>query len=268
VIELDVEQPQAVLGVLDELRPEWVFNLAAHGAYSWQTDDARMTRINVGSVESLLAASASVGVRRFVHAGSSSEYGYKDHAPDEEEPLGPSSRYGSTKAAGTELVRRAAARGFGTVALRLYSVYGPWEEPGRFIPALLAHARRGTLPPLVDRRTARDFVFVEDVVDALLKAARSSMSGVVYNVATGTQHTIGDVVAIATRIFDIRAPALWNTMAPRSWDAETWVGRPDRIRRDLGWEAATGLDEGLRRTADWLEATSSAAERYSRATAL
>lgn len=255
-----------VRAVLEEVRPEWVFNLAAHGAYSWQTDGARMTRINVNAVETMLAAGAAAGVRRFVHAGSSSEYGFKDHAPDEHEVLEPSSAYGSTKAAGTELVRQAAADGLGTVALRLYSVYGPWEEPGRFIPTLLTYARAGTLPPLVDPRTARDFVFVDDVVDALLRAARSAVTGAVYNVASGIQHTIADVVAIAGRMFHLDvAAARFDTMPARSWDTATWVGNPERIRSELGWHASVQLEEGLRRTGDWLEATPSAAERYAAA---
>lgn len=264
-VELDVEQPQMVHAVLEDIRPEWVFNLAAHGAYSWQTDQARMSRINVSAVQTLLAAGAAAGVRRFVHAGSSSEYGFKDHPPDEQEVLEPSSPYGSTKAAGTELVRRAAAEGVGTVALRLYSVYGPWEEPGRFVPTLLTHARARTLPPLVDRLTARDFVFVDDVVDAFLRAARSTVSGVVYNVASGVQHTIGDVVAIAERMFHLDAEARWNTMPARSWDTATWVGKTDKIRRDLQWQAAVELEDGLRRTAEWLHATPAAVERYAAA---
>lgn len=268
MVEVDVEQPAVLRATLEELRPGWVFNLAAHGAYSWQTDDERMRRINVAAVKSLLDASASAGVGRFVQAGSSSEYGFKAHAPDEDEALAPSSTYGSTKAAGTELVRRAATSAMGTVVLRLYSVYGPWEEPGRFIPTLLTHARAGTLPPLVDPRTARDFVFVDDVIEALLRAARSSVSGVVYNVATGVQHTIADVVEIVERMFRLSAEARWNALPGRSWDTTTWVGKPDRIRRELAWQASVRLEDGLRRTADWLEATPSATGRYAEAEAL
>ena len=254
-LELDVEDTAAVREAVSELRPRWIFNLAAHGAYSWQTDLERMVRVNVLAVAALLEAAAAAKTERFVHAGSSSEYGHKDHAPDEHEAIQPGSDYAATKAAATFLLQQSEKRsGPSTVVLRLYSVYGPWEEPGRLVPALVAGALHGRVPPLVDPGVARDFVFAEDVVDAFVLAARARVeSGAVLNVASGKQTTIGDLVEAVRRVFGLSAEPNWGSMPRREWDTDVWIGRPDRIRKALEWSASIPLEEGLRRTFAWMQ---------------
>jgi UDP-glucose 4-epimerase len=263
LLEVDVEDPAAVRAAVLDLRPRWIFNLAAHGAYSWQTDLERMVRVNVLAVAALREAAAAANTERLVHAGSSSEYGPKDHAPDESEAIMPASDYAATKAAATQLLAQATRDGRPeTVVLRLYSVYGPWEEPGRFVPALVAHSLQGLLPPLVDPAVARDFVFVDDVVDAFLRAASGSVPpGAVFNVCSGKQSTIGDVVEAARQTFHLEVEPTWGSMPRRAWDSEVWVGRPDRIEQTLGWMASVSVEEGLERTRAWMEDAALAA-RY------
>ena len=90
------------------------------------------------------------GVETFVNTGSSSEYGLKDHPPAEDESVEPNSIYAAAKAAATMLCQQAAASdGMNVSTLRLYSTYGPWEDPNRLIPALAVEGLRGEFPPLV-----------------------------------------------------------------------------------------------------------------------
>jgi nucleoside-diphosphate-sugar epimerase len=140
----------------------------------------------------------------------------------------------------------------GAVVLRLYSVYGPWEEPSRLVPTLLAHGLEGELPPLVSPSVAHDFVHVDDVCEAFVVAARAE-PGRVYNVGSGRQTTLAEVVETAKRLLGIEAEPQWGSMPDRAWDTGTWVANPRRIRRELGWEARIGLEEGLARTLEWLE---------------
>jgi nucleoside-diphosphate-sugar epimerase len=227
-----------------------VYHLAAHGAYSWQEDEATIRETNVGGTENALAAG-----RRVVVAGSSSEYGRKPHAPAEDEPLDPNSPYAAAKAEATAL---ALARG--AVVLRVYSAYGPWEEPNRLIPTLLARGLAGELPPLVSPSVARDFVHVDDVCTAFALAARAQ-PGRVYNVGSGRQTTVEEVVWVTRRLLDLEAEPEWGSMPDRRWDTETWVANPQRIRKELGWEARVALEEGLARTLEWLR-SEAPAERY------
>src|SRR5262249_18051438 len=76
-----------------EIRPDWIFHLAVHGAYSWQTDLFEMIDTNITGTANLLEACAQVGFEAFVNTGSSSEYGVKDHSPGENEPIDPNSYY-------------------------------------------------------------------------------------------------------------------------------------------------------------------------------
>jgi dolichol-phosphate mannosyltransferase len=219
-----------------------VYHLASHGQYSWQADETAIGETTVLGTRNALRAGA-----RVVVAGSSSEYGLKDHAPSEDELPAPNSAYAAAKAEATALAVEQ-----GAVVLRLYSAYGPWEEPDRLVPTLLGRALEGELPPLVSPRIARDFVHVDDVCEAFVTAARDAPAGRVYNVGSGRQTTIAEIVDVVRRLAGVETEPDWGSMPDRGWDTETWVANPERIREELGWEARIVLEEGLDRTLAWL----------------
>jgi dolichol-phosphate mannosyltransferase len=248
---LDRAELDALLGVV---RPHWLLHLAAYGAYDSQSDLRACVRTNVEGSVNLIDAAASHGVERFVNTGSSSEYGFKNHAPDEDEALEPNSLYAVTKAAATAYARHAGRSGrLHATTLRLYSVYGPYEEPTRLIPALVVRGLEGTYPPLVSPETARDFVYVDDVVAAYEAALSADVPpGRTYNIGTGTQTTLRTVVGVGRSYFGITAEPRWGAMAPRTWDTTAWVANIARARAELGWAPFTPFEEGFRRTAAWL----------------
>ena len=255
---VDLQNGDKVREIVRRIRPDWVFHLAAYGAYSHQTGLARMLEVNVAGTATLVDACVEAGAEAFVYTGSSSEYGYKDHPPREDEMLEPNSHYAISKAAATHYCRYAAhATGFNTVIVRLYSIYGPYEDPGRLIPVLIAHGLRGTLPPLVSPATARDFVHVDDAVDGLLVLAqKSARPGAVYNLCTGVQTTMATVVETARRLMGIAVQPVWSSMPRRSWDTDIWVGSPAAMEQEIGWRAQTDFAAGLERTIDWYAARS------------
>ena len=256
VHEADLEDAGRVGGVVRAVRPEWVFHLAAYGAYSSQTGFARMVATNVVGGAALIDACVETGPEVFIQTGSSSEYGYKGHPAVEEEPVQPNSHYAISKAAATHYCQYTArAAGINAIAVRLYSIYGPYEEPTRLVPALLVHALQGSLPPLVSPRIARDFVYVEDAVDAMLELAAAPRipRGAVYNICTGRQITLERVVNITRQLRAVPAEPVWSSMERRSWDTETWVGSPAALEAATGWVAPTRLEEGLRLTIEWLQ---------------
>jgi nucleoside-diphosphate-sugar epimerase len=256
LVEADLRDARAVESMLAEARPELVMHLATHGAYSWQSDSQQIFETALLGTVNLLTACEAAGVRRLINAGTSSEYGYKDHPPSEDELPEPNSDYASAKAAATTWCGYfARERGVEAITLRLYSVYGPWEHPDRLIPTLLREALAGRLPPLVNPDVARDFVFVDDACSAFLTSAEAPdvAPGTVYNVASGRQTTIRDVVETTRSIFEVEAEPEWGSMSEREWDTTSWVGNPAKLGRELGWQAETELAEGLRRTAAWMQ---------------
>jgi dolichol-phosphate mannosyltransferase len=253
----DVLDRASIDALFAAVRPQWVLHLAAYGAYSSQNDVERCVRTNVEATVKLIDASADHGVERFVNTGSSSEYGFQNHAPAEDEATEPNSLYAVTKAAATAYARHVALAGrLHATTLRLYSVYGAFEEPTRLIPTVIARGLEGGYPPLVSPDVARDFVYVDDVVGAYEAALTGNPPpGAVYNVGSGVQTTLRTVVETSRKLFGIAAEPGWDSMARRKWDTTTWVANTDRARDELQWKASTPFEEGFRKTAAWIAET-------------
>lgn len=265
VFEVDLLDAAGVADAVRRVRPEWVFNLAAHGAYWWQTDMRTMLLTNVLGTVNLVEAATATGFDAFVHTGSSSEYGAKDHSPLESEALEPNSHYAVTKASATMYCRYTGqATGLPLRVLRLYSVFGPWEDPSRLMPTLVRCGLQGHLPSLVSPATARDYIYVDDVVRACLAAAASpgQEPGVIYNVGTGRQTTLRQVVELARTEFSISAEPDWGSMPPRIWDTDVWVADATRIEACLGWRPQTTLEDGFRCLVGWTRGHPEAGERH------
>jgi nucleoside-diphosphate-sugar epimerase len=254
--EADLRDADAVSRAVAAARPDWVFHLAAHGAYSWQTDARAIMATNVLGTVHLVEACRQTGFEVFVNTGSSAEYGWKDHAPAEDDWLEPNSAYAVAKASATLFCQQVAhAARLHLPTVRLYSVYGPYEEPNRFLPALVVYGLEGTYPPLADPDIARDYVHIEDVLDAYLRLATNPPAGpgAVYNLGTGVQTTLRQAVETAAGVFRYRAGPAWGSMPNRGWDTTVWVADASKARRELGWQPRVAFADGLRAFRDWFE---------------
>ncbi len=250
----DLCDPDGLAEAVKSARPEWIFHLAAHGAYSSQIDAARIVQTNIMGAVNLVQACLRTGFEVFVNTGSSSEYGFKDHAPTEKEWVDPNSYYAVAKASAT-LFCRYTARSLGVriPTLRLYSVYGPYEEPTRLMPTLIVNGLEGRLPPLVNPKIARDFIYVNDVTSAYLLAAtvESDDPGAVYNIGSGIQTSIAEVVETARRSLSITTEPEWGSMKDRIWDTDTWVCDNRLAAEQLGWRPNDSFEKGFRKMVDW-----------------
>jgi nucleoside-diphosphate-sugar epimerase len=254
--ETHLHDAENVSRLVSRIAPDWIFHAAAYGSYSWETDREQMVRTNIQGAMSLVTACVKVGFEAFVNLGSSVEYGFKDHAPAESEPIEPGSDYAVTKAAATLFCRQIAQRHHVHLpTLRLYSVYGPFEDARRLMPTLIMRGFKGELPPLVDPKVARDFIYVDDVVEACLHAARlpGKEWGAIYNVGTGAQTSICNVVKMVAELMNITAKPVWNTMPNRAWDSTIWVSDCRKVRTELAWQPQVNFEEGLRKMLAWFQ---------------
>lgn len=267
---VDLLDSTALERAVATVRPEWVFHLAAHGAYSWQDDFPRILATNLTATIRLLDACLVTGFEAFVHAGSSSEYGLKDHAPAESEAVMPNSHYAVAKAAATLYCQFVARRDrMPVTTLRLYSAYGPFEEPRRLMPMLVLRGLGGGFPPLVAPDTARDYVYVDDVVEAFLLAAENAgrHPGEIYNIGSGTQTSLRELAATAREVMTIPAAPIWGSMPARQWDTSVWVADPRLAAEHLGWQSRTPLEAGLRNFVAWFGSEPWIAAHYAAAAA-
>ncbi|HEY9786462.1 MAG TPA: NAD-dependent epimerase/dehydratase family protein [Candidatus Obscuribacterales bacterium] len=259
---------ESIETALSRIKADWIFHLAAHGAYSWQTNADAMVKTNVLLAVHLTEAAIKAGFEAFINTGSSSEYGFKDHAPAENEVLEPNSYYAVTKASATMLCRFLAQKHkLHMPTLRLYSVYGPYEEPNRLMPKIVTHGLAGRFPPLVNPSIARDYVYVDDVLDAYLLAAQKTADelGAVYNVGTGRQTTLKEVVEAAKEIMAIQEEPQFGSMPDRDWDTTVWVANNRKISEVLGWRARYSLKDGLAALVEWFRANADVREVYAAA---
>lgn len=253
--------------VLGEVGPRCVFHLAVHGAYPTQRDSRAIIETNVAATVSLIDACLDAGVETIVNTGSSSEYGFKDHAAHEDELIEPNSLYAVTKAAATLYCRfRARDLNRRIPTLRLYSVYGPYEEPTRLIPTLIVNGLSGRFPPLASPATARDFVHVDDVVDSYLRVVSAPLPdpGAIYNVGTGVQASLRQVVEEMGRQLKISDRPRWGSLAARAWDTTVWRADISRTQADLGWQPRYTLSAGLGNTIEWFRSNQGMLARYRR----
>lgn len=251
---VDLANAVALNSVVEQIRPDWIFHLAVYGAYPFQSDVQQMVQTNIVGTINLVEACLRTGFEVFVNTGTSSEYGFKDHAPPETEFLEPNSNYAVTKASATLFCRYTAqSQRVHLPTLRLYSVYGPYEESTRLMPTLIRHGLKGELPPLVNQDVAHDYVYVEDVVEAYLLAATkpSQEPGAVYNVGTGIQTSLRKVVEVARRVMGIAVEPKWGSMPNRNWDTGVWIADNRKIRETLGWQPRYSFEEGFRLTEEW-----------------
>ena len=263
--EIDLADGERLGNLVRRIGPDWVFHLAVHGAYSWQRDLGQMVRTNILGTMNLVGACVATGFEGFVNTGSSSEYGFKNHAPAETEALEPNSYYAVTKSSATFFCRYTAqSRQLRLPTLRLYSIYGPWEEPGRLLPTLVSRGLEGALPPLADPDTARDYVHVDDAVEAyLLAVSRADQPlGGIYNIGSGVQTSLRELVEVARRMLALSVEPAWGAMPGRSWDTNVWVADNRRAAEVLGWRPKLTIEEGFRRLVAWFEHEPALHERY------
>ena len=202
----------------------------------------------------VLNAARRAGVRRLVYAASSSAYGDQEgEARSEDDLLIPLSPYAAAKLAGEHYARCfTAVYGLETVRLRFFNVFGPRQDAkspySGVIALFIAALVQGRTPTIYgDGLQSRDFVYVENVVQALMRAADApAASGNVYNIGNGSSTTVLDLVAalnqlLGTHIKPVHAP-------PRAGDVRFSQADISRARRDLGYEPKVSFVEGLRRT--------------------
>jgi UDP-glucose 4-epimerase len=261
----DLCDPDEVAAAVKSARAEWIFHLAAHGAYSSQIDTARIVKTNVMGTVNLVQACLKTGFEVFVNTGSSSEYGFKDHAPNEKEWLDPNSYYAVAKASATLFCRYTARSLCVRIpTLRLYSVYGPYEEPTRLMPTLIVKGLGQRLPPLVNPKIARDFVYVDDVTAAYLLAAtvEADDPGAVYNIGSGIQTAMAEVVETARLSLGITGEPEWGSMKDRIWDTDKWICDNRLAVEKLGWRPNHSFEDGFRKMVDWFRQNPDITQRY------
>jgi nucleoside-diphosphate-sugar epimerase len=227
-----------------------VFHLAAMAglAKSWTEFDLYQSCNVVGTQRLLEAARHVKSLRRFVCVSTSSVYGLYSTG-DEAIPTRPISPYGLTKLAAEQLCRVYEQFDLPVVVLRYFSVYGPRQRPDmgyhRFIQALLENE---TITVYGDGQQIRGNTYIDDCVTATI-AALEAPAGETYNVGGGETASVWDILHKLEKLTGKRARI--RQASARPGDQRTTCADTTKLRRHLGWQPRTSLDEGLARQLQW-----------------
>jgi len=244
--------------LLGDTQPAVVFNLAGYGVDPSERDHQMMEAVNARLVEALCLAleaqpTGAWDGLRLVHAGSALEYGAVSGPLTEDLTPHPATDYGRTKLGGTQQVMQSATRsGLRSAVARLFTVYGPGEQAGRLLPSRLAAARSHSRVRLTAGTQPRDFTYVEDVAEGLLRLGASQAApGTVVNLATGHLTSVRVFAETAAALLGMRPESLeFGALPVRT--GEMFHGDVDvrRLERLLSWKPRTPVAEGIQRTWD------------------
>jgi NAD dependent epimerase/dehydratase len=253
----DLANPDAVAGAIVDC--DTIFHLGAliPIPYSYRHPREFVTA-NVGGTLNVLEAARNADVRRLVHVSSSEVYGTPLTVPiTEGHPLQAQSPYAATKVAADQLAL-SYRRSFGTpvVIARPFNTFGPRQSARAVIPTIVTQALARDRVELGATSPTRDFLFVEDTVAGIALCSEvAGIEGEVMNLGTGVEIPIGE---LAERILelvgrDLPIVSAPDRLRPPSSELARLACDSSKAHALLGWRHRVGLDEGLRRTVEWIE---------------
>ncbi len=238
-----------------------VIHLAALRSVPKSMDDPySYSHVNITATTGLLEAAVAAKVQRVVQISSSSVYGEEtDEMPLKEDgPTGPISPYAASKLC-DEIMCSTFTKGFGleTVCVRYFNVFGPRQslenQYAVLIPKIITSVMKDQSPPVYgDGNQSRDFTYIENVVEGTIKASEvPGVSGEVFNIALGEEHTVLDVLNGVNKILgkDVKP----DHLPKRQGDVYRTFADASKARNLLGFKGSVSFHEGLERTVDWFQ---------------
>lgn len=249
--QFDIEDLAKKIGGVDVF-----YHLAAVGVNPNCQDASVMIRANVTGTHNALMLAQQLKVGRFIYCGSCFEYGAGELLSEDAWPT-PVSEYGASKVAGWVLANTFGRKyGLPVVSLRPFTLYGPWESSYRLVSQVIYSCIDGKDIKLTDGAQGRDFIFIDDALEAFLNAATlEGIEGQTFNVGTGTSVTIKDMVALIMQLMQTKIEAQWGSLPNRLDELRIIsANNPSKARAQLQWQACTTLEMGLQKTIDWVYA--------------
>jgi nucleoside-diphosphate-sugar epimerase len=250
-IEGDLNRLAAVAKDVTAFAPEAVAHLAWFGVSSAHRNDPRQVG-NINATVELVELARQVGASHWVGIGSQAEYGPRGEPIDEDAPTRPTTLYGITKLSAGLLARQlCAAAGLRAAWLRIFSTYGPSDNPAWMIPYLIRKLLRGERPALTAGEQLWDYLYVDDAAEAVCHAILTPGAEGVFNLGSGRPATIRGIVERVRDRIDPRLPLGFGEVAYRPDQVMRLEANATRLREATGWLPKVDLDEGLTRTVRW-----------------
>ena len=253
--EVDIRDYEAIAPVI--AGADTVFHLAAIPSVPKSIADPVPSHdVNINGTFTVLRAAKDGGVRRVVYAASSSAYGDTDVLPKVESMKAiPKSPYALQKLVGEYYCNLfTTCFGLETIGLRFFNVYGPRQDPmspySGILSLFMKHLIARTAPTIHgDGEQTRDFTYVEDVADLVIKASTAGVPGTTYNAGNGGRFSLNTLWAMLQKMEGVDIPPSYGP--GRAGDVRDSQADTTLAKRELGHGPRFSIEEGLRRTLDW-----------------
>jgi len=250
----DLRDRDGIRRALREIKPEVIFHLAGLVDVSRSFDliDG-MVEINVHGTMAVIRALKNLEYRCFINTGASEEYGNGPAPFREDQTPAPVSPYSAAKACATTICQMLyKGLGLPLLTLRPFNTYGPKQTNDMLIPYSIRKVLAGEPIKMTKGEQTRDFVFVDDVVEAFILAAQKKEAlGEIINIGTGEEHRIRDVVEKIVKMARSTSRVEFGALPYRAGEAMRFFSDSSKAQRLLGWVHKVPLEEGLRKTIDW-----------------
>ncbi|WP_274362512.1 NAD-dependent epimerase/dehydratase family protein [Paenibacillus thermotolerans] len=252
--EVDLRDMEGLKRIVKIIKPEVVYHLATHGGYYFQRNTSEIIESNFMGTINLLLACQEVGFDYFVNTGSSSEYGVKNKEMAENDLLVPLGDYAVSKAAASLYCEsERLQKQLPIVTLRLFSPYGPWDAPSRFIPYVIKSYLEETAPELSTPFSVRDYIYIDDVVDVYLEFLRIGRLDCGFlNIGSGKQISLGDAADVIKNTTKKNISPNWGALEQRKKEPEIWKADITLAQEKLKWNPKVAFEKGIEATVNWL----------------
>jgi nucleoside-diphosphate-sugar epimerase len=257
---VDIRNRDDVEHYVKSIKPQAICHMATFGAYpDTQKDSDQIYDVNlIGTINMIRAWD---GYEVFINTSSSSVYGKQEQPMRENMERHPEGAYAISKlAAEYECQARTTMFKSPIINTRLFSVYGPYEEPNRLIISTIQKCLAGEKMKFTQGKQKRDFIHMQDVEDAYLKLLRKpELAGEVLNIGTGKQWSVRQAVQKIMKAakYQDQWPAGdypdFGSIETRKDETFNWVANTNKTWKKLGWKAEIGFDEGIQKTVDWVK---------------
>lgn len=238
-----------------KIRPQIILHFAAYDAYPRkQQDIKKMIDTNLIGTINLVNACKKIKFDCFINTGSSSEYGIKNKPMRETDLLKPDNLYGVTKAAATMYCQYMAKQyDLPIVSSRLFAVYGYFENRERLVPTIISSCLKNEKLKLSSPYSVRDFIFIEDIIEAYLKIIENAqkVKGEIFNLGTGRQSPIARVVKLVKKITHSTTEPQYGQVKSAQHEPKNWIADISKIKKLLNWQPKYDLEKGLRKNIEW-----------------
>ncbi len=251
LIRGDLAAPQSYATAVHAFAPNTVIHAAWHGVAGADRNDFNQVA-NISAAAWLAGECSAAGATAFIGLGSQAEYGPHSRMLDETTPTTPTTLYGHSKLAAchvTQALCRAADMRHAWV--RVFSTYGPRDNPGWMIPSLIAALKAGQKPALTPGEQKWGFLFVDDAADAIVAVAGSSEATGAFNLGSADAPLLRDTITMLRDRVAPGAPLGFGEVAYRPDQVMHLQADIAKLSRVTGWAPRVDLSTGLNKTAQW-----------------